>query len=120
MEKWLYITSGVNNMKIDDVKRIIAENKIKMDFIRINDNYLIPGIYYLYYDDSSLNWAAFHYDREYNADRFFITEDAACRRFLELIFSSPENFEDYSLKNYWAIKERGEKLIKKYLENSIS
>ena len=37
-------------MKIDDVKRIIAENKIKMDFIRINDNYLISGIYYLYYE----------------------------------------------------------------------
>ena len=54
MEKWLYITSGVNNMKIDDVKRIITENKIKMDYIRINDNYLIPGIYYLYYDSPLL------------------------------------------------------------------
>ena len=61
-------------MKIDDVKRIIAENKIKMDFIRINDNYLISGIYYLYYDDSSLNWAAFHYDREYNADQIQVLE----------------------------------------------
>lgn len=107
-------------MKIDDVKRIISENHIKMDFIRINDKYLIPGIFYLYYDESSLNWAAFHYDREQNADRFFMTEDAACRNFLKLIFSSPENFADYSLKDYWTIKERGKKLIKKYLENSIT
>lgn len=89
---------GVNDMKIDDVKRIISENHIKMDFIRINDKYLMPGTFYLYYDESSLNWAAFHYDREQNADLFFMTEDAACRNFLKLIFSSPENFADYSLK----------------------
>ena len=116
----IYHQWSVNNMKVEDVKRIIAENQIKMDFIRIDDKYLIPGIYYLYYDESSLNWAAFHYDREDEENRFFITEDEACRKFLKLIFSSPSNFEDYSLKKYWSIKERGEKLIKKYLENSIN
>lgn len=107
-------------MKIDDVKHIISENQIKMDYIKINDNYLIPGVYYLYYDTSSLEWAAFYNDKEYNVNHFFETEDAACRKFIELIFSSPENFEDYKLKDYWALKERGSKLIEKYLKkNSI-
>ena len=80
----------------------------------MNKKYLIPGIYYLYYDESIQKWASFYYDREYNEERYFITEDQACRKFLELIFSSPENFKDYNIKEYWKIKDRGEKLIIKY------
>ena len=116
----IYHRWSENDMKIEDVKRIISENQIKMDFIRISDRNLIPGVYYLYYDESSLNWFAFYYDRESEEKRFFMTEDEACRKFLELIFSSPSNFEDYSLEKYWSIKNRGEKLIKKYLGKSIN
>lgn len=60
-------------MNIDDVKKILSENHIRLEFIKINDKYLIPGDYYLYYEESSFNWYAFHYDREYKDERFFQT-----------------------------------------------
>ena len=104
-------------MNVNELNVILSENNIKLDRIRINDKYLIPGMYYLYYDDTKQEWASFYHDREYNSEKYFITEDEACRNFLKLIFSTPENFDDYNIKEYWSIKERGTNLIKKYLSN---
>lgn len=102
-------------MNVHDVKQIISETHIRKEFIKINDKYLVPGGYYLFYDESSYMWVAFYNDRDYNGEKFFPTEEEACHNFLKLIFSSPENFEDYNIKNYWTIKERGKKLLEKYL-----
>lgn len=101
-------------MNLQEVNKILSENNINPERIRINEKYLIPGIYYLYYDESIQKWASFYYDREYNEERYFKTEDQACRKFINLVFSTPENFKDYNIKEYWKIKDRGEKLIIKY------
>jgi len=54
-------------MNLQELNKILFENNINPEHIRINDKYLIPGIYYLYYDESIQKWASFYYDREYPA-----------------------------------------------------
>ena len=105
-------------MKVSDVRNILLKNNIREELIKINDKFLIPGAYYLYYDDESHDWIDFYYDRECFSERHFDTEDAACSHFLELIFSEPETFTDFSMKEYKNIEERGKKLIEKYVKNA--
>lgn len=105
-------------MIIEDVKKIISKNNVRSDLIKINDKYLIEGVYYLYYDETLLKWAVFLFDRDYKDKYYYISEDEACRKFLKLIFSNPMIFRDFTIKKYWEIKKRGENLIEKYLENN--